>query len=253
MSWTDGSMEGLKMPIGKGSRLIIAHAGGSNGFVKDALLIFKSGSKSGDYHDEMNFDNFSKWLREQVLDHLEEPSVIVMDNASYHNKLKNRVPTSSATKLELVNWLVDNNIAHSSSMLKIELYDIVRQNKTSPQHQIDDLIRSAGHEVLRLPPYHPDLNPIENIWGIVKSRVSGRNTTFKLDDVKKIAEEEFAKITVEEWKKTCDKVIRTEDNYLSYEQSWDTFTDRIVIRPGEDSSTEVESDSEDDDDTTDDN
>lgn len=89
-----------------------------------------------------------------------------MDNASYHNKLNNRAPTSSSMKAELINWQVENNIQHSSTMLKVELYDLVRQHKTSPQHQIDDLIRSAGHEVLRLPPYHPDLNPIENIWGI---------------------------------------------------------------------------------------
>lgn len=177
-----------------------------------------------------------------------------MDNASYHNKLNNRAPTSSSMKAELINWQVENNIQHSSTMLKVELYDLVRQHKTSPQHQIDDLIRSAGHEVLRLPPYHPDLNPIENIWGIVKSRVSSRNTTFKMDDVKKLAEEEFNKITVEEWSiHKCDKAIRTENNYLDYEHSWDAFTDRIVIRPGEDSSSETLSDDDEYDDTNDEN
>lgn len=41
--WYDESHEGLKKPISKGQRLIIIHAGGEKGFVKDALLIFKSG------------------------------------------------------------------------------------------------------------------------------------------------------------------------------------------------------------------
>jgi transposase len=34
--------------------------------------------------------------------------------------------------------------------------------------------------VLRLPTYHPDLNPIEKIWGIVKARIAAKNVTFKL-------------------------------------------------------------------------
>lgn len=42
--WYDASAKGLKKPISKGQRLIIVHAGGENGFVKDGLLIFKSGN-----------------------------------------------------------------------------------------------------------------------------------------------------------------------------------------------------------------
>ena len=29
-----------------------------------------------------------------------------------------------------------------------------------PRFKVDDMIKEAGHEVLRLPPYHCDLNPI---------------------------------------------------------------------------------------------
>ena len=29
-----------------------------------------------------------------------------------------------------------------------------------PRYKVDDIIKEAGHEVLRLPPYHCDLNPI---------------------------------------------------------------------------------------------
>jgi transposase len=29
---------------------------------------------------------------------------------------------------------------------------------------VDELIAANGHTVLRLPPYHPGLNPIELIW-----------------------------------------------------------------------------------------
>ncbi|KAJ4445926.1 hypothetical protein ANN_12612, partial [Periplaneta americana] len=58
--WTDSSTEGLKAPMNKGQRLIIVHAGGENGFVPNALLIFKSGLKTGDYHQDMNSENFTR-------------------------------------------------------------------------------------------------------------------------------------------------------------------------------------------------
>ncbi|GBP26283.1 hypothetical protein EVAR_95451_1 [Eumeta japonica] len=55
-AWSDGSTQGLKKPILKGQRLVIVHAGSENGFVPNALLLFKAGTKSGDYHDNMNYE-----------------------------------------------------------------------------------------------------------------------------------------------------------------------------------------------------
>lgn len=42
--WSDGSSLGFKMPISKGKRLIMVHAGGENGLVPNALLTFPSGT-----------------------------------------------------------------------------------------------------------------------------------------------------------------------------------------------------------------
>ena len=36
------------------------------------------------------------------------------------------------------------------------------------QHVLDKLAQEAGHEVIRLPPYHCDRNPIEMIWAKMK-------------------------------------------------------------------------------------
>jgi hypothetical protein len=33
------------------------------GLIPNALLMFKSGTKSGDYHQEINFDNYERWLK----------------------------------------------------------------------------------------------------------------------------------------------------------------------------------------------
>lgn len=43
----------------------------------------------------------------------------------------------------------------------------------------DTYAREKNIEVLRLPPYHCKLNPIEMIWGQVKGYVAGENKTFK--------------------------------------------------------------------------
>jgi hypothetical protein len=50
---------GATSSVSKGPTLIIAHVGSESGFIPNALLIFKLQTKTGDYHGEMNFDNFS--------------------------------------------------------------------------------------------------------------------------------------------------------------------------------------------------
>ena len=36
---------------------------------------------STDYHDEMNSEHFLEWMTEELLPTLDEPSVIILDNA----------------------------------------------------------------------------------------------------------------------------------------------------------------------------
>ena len=44
--------------------------GGEKGFVLQSLLVFKSGLRTGDYHGEMNSDNFIKWIKTQLIPNL---------------------------------------------------------------------------------------------------------------------------------------------------------------------------------------
>lgn len=106
-SWSDDSNNGLLANISKGERLIIIHAGGSMGFIPNCLNIFKSGSKSGDYHDEMNSSNYEKWVTEKLIPNLPAESVVVIDNAPYHNVQINRAPNSNSKKADMVSWLTE--------------------------------------------------------------------------------------------------------------------------------------------------
>ena len=45
--------------------------------------------------------------------------------------------------------------------------------------RIRDLVEKAGCELLYLPPYSPDLNPIEQCWGWVKARVRRVRNEFR--------------------------------------------------------------------------
>ncbi|KAL4710668.1 hypothetical protein ACJJTC_003304 [Scirpophaga incertulas] len=76
-AWSDGSVKGLKKPISKGQRIVIVHAGSEAGFIPNALLLFKAGTKSGDFHDNMNYDNYTKWLRSQLIPNLPPNAVLV--------------------------------------------------------------------------------------------------------------------------------------------------------------------------------
>lgn len=156
------------------------HAGTKHGFIPEAALIFSSKTKNFDYHGEMNESTFLQWFEEQLLKKLEEPSIIVLDNASYHSTLAEKTPNNSWRKEEIQNWLHARNVAFENNDLKLQLLHLVSQcvlifiythklnvnfrNKPQKKYEFQ-----YGHEVLRLPPYHCIFNPIELIWGLTKT------------------------------------------------------------------------------------
>ena len=106
-----------------------------------------------------------KWIHEKLLPNLEPRSVHVIDNAPYHNIKVEKVPTSNSKKDELKQWLTRKGIPYSDTMLKPQLYKLIKLYKGQfKKYVLNDILESEGHEVLRLPPYHSDLNPIELIW-----------------------------------------------------------------------------------------
>ena len=173
-TWNDQIQPGgYAVPVAKGQRLIIVHAGSQYGFVPNTLLIFKSNQKTGDYHDNMNADNYRRWIEEKLVPNLPANSVLVIDNASYHNVQLEKTPTSNSTKRDMQDWLTRHAIPFRPDMVKAELYEVVKMYKSNfKTYLIDQILQSQGHLVLRLPPYHPELNPIEMMWSEIKRGVA---------------------------------------------------------------------------------
>jgi len=98
-----------------------------------------------------------------------------------------KAPSSNTHKADIIKWLQDKGVVLDRPMVIPELLLMVKRIK--PQHQryvIDELAKSYNHTVLRLPPYHCELNPIELAWSSVKNHVRMNNTTYKLPDVKEL-------------------------------------------------------------------
>lgn len=194
----------VQKPTGKGERLIIIKAITKSGWVPGSKLVFKSTRKTGDYHGQMNWELFKKWFTEMLLPNIPEQSLIIMDNAPYHNILsKHSPPTPQSSKKKIKEWLEHNKVYGRDDCLKPELVELLIKMAPEPIYAADEIAVSFGHKVLRTPPYHPELQPIETCWGVVKNYVA-RNCDFTVKNLIKQLDCGFNKVTAT----TCENIIK---------------------------------------------
>ncbi|XP_025203228.1 uncharacterized protein LOC112600257 [Melanaphis sacchari] len=207
------NMVGPKIPTGKGGRLIVVHAGCAKyGFIPNSKLVFRSNTgNSTDYHSQMNSELFKSWFT-QMLNNLEEPSVIIMDNASYHSTLIDNYPKSNTKKADVQEWLTKKNIKFSPletlAELKMRVKALIPNEK---KYELDQLALEMDHEVIRLPPYHCQYNPIELIWAQVKGQVAKNNKTFKMCDIERLTHEALDSVTQHDWEKCARHAEELQD------------------------------------------
>jgi transposase len=237
--------KGFKVPAGKGGRLIVFHAGSkSHGFIEGAKMIFRS--NTGDYDSQMIAEAFRSWFIE-MLQSLKEACVIVMDNAAYHSMLVDNFPKSNARKSYIQEWLTENNINFSSLETKVELRERVKLLiPTHKKYELDELALKMGHEVVRLPPYHWQYNPIEMIWTQVRHQVAIQNITFKMADVEKLMHEAIDSVTKENWINSVRHTENIQEKDYQEEMNREVILEPIflTILPGE-SSTDEDDDEDD--------
>ncbi|KAG7356089.1 DDE superfamily endonuclease [Nitzschia inconspicua] len=165
------------------------------GLVPNSLWAFcpqGRGANTGDYHKVFDGENFVNWWKTQLLPNLHQPSLIMMDNASYH-KFKSAAPKlGKMKKQDIKEWLQGKGVPLQDNMTALDLRESARKyiKESIPM----DCVKAAeemGHKVLFTPPYHSDLQPIELVWALVKGNVGrqyNKNTTMKVVYERLIAE-----------------------------------------------------------------
>ncbi|XP_071632141.1 uncharacterized protein [Temnothorax longispinosus] len=216
-------------PSGKGKLFIVLHIGSAAGFVPGGLLCIESKKHTGDYFDEMNGDTFHEWFK-NILPSLDDNAVIVMDNAPYHSVKVEELPNASWRKDEIIKWLEDKGKEISETMVKAELLQIVTLHKDRfDKYVTDEMAKQADKTVLRLPPYHCELNPIEMVWSMVKGYVKINNNTFKTQDVKLLLEQGIERVTTEHWNNFIKQVRDKEKKMWEIDHIADRLIDRTSL------------------------
>jgi transposase len=173
----------------------------------------------------MTGEVFERWIA-GILPKLPRNTVIVMDNDPYHSVKAEKTPTSAWRKAIILAFLQEKGIAVKEGALEVLLVKAKEFVSNHPvQYRIDLLVANTGREVLRLPPYHCQLNPIELIWAQVKGYVAANNKSFKLPDVKILFDEDLAEVTAQKWQNCIGHVLRQEEDMYQL----DNIADEIEL------------------------
>ena len=99
-------------------------------------------------------------------------------------------PVPKWRKAQFQSWLTENKIPFKPDVLRSELRTLRKKyqmDKTSKV--IDNIAKKYGHEVIRLPPYHCNLNATELIWADEKNYVAHENREMTLKSVEALFRE----------------------------------------------------------------
>jgi hypothetical protein len=90
---------------------------------------------------------------------------------------------------------------------------------------VDELARTHGKEVIRVPPYHCECNPIEFVWGIFKRHVRVRNSLLMADrrasmnTIEQLAAEVFEEMKAEHIQNAFQHCYKLWQQYLARDTS----------------------------------
>ncbi|XP_046621295.1 uncharacterized protein LOC124305682 isoform X2 [Neodiprion virginianus] len=209
--------------------VILQHIGNAAGFVPGALSCTESKKYPDDYHGELYEHTFLNWFK-RVLPLLDENCVIVMDNDPPHCIKQELLPDTLWTKGAIIGWLQSKGAVVDYTMAKAELLHIVKLGKQKfNRYAIEELANKANKTVLRLPPYHCELNPIEMAWSMMKVYVKTVDTSVIFKDMKAFLEHGVAQITAQHWNNFVKHAINEENKLWEIDDIADRVHDKIPL------------------------
>ncbi len=223
----------LERPAGKGRRWCFIHAMLEYGLVPNAGYIFEAKKSTGDYHNMFNAEHFQEWWIEKLIPNLPLKCVIVMDRATFHLVPEEQIIPATMRKAELQEWLTSKNIPWESHWLKPKLVQHVdwQIDKTPIVQKIAE---KRGYKVLILPVHHPELNPIELVWGIVKNgcgRMLREGVKFK--EVRNHLENALNNISSDTCRKLYQKIMQKEEEYWTVDVEMDDINQNGILESGD--------------------
>ena len=166
-------------------------------------------------------------------------SIIIVDNASYHNGVVEKVPTKSSRKADMQAWLQRHGISYNSNDLKANLLNKIVAAQPEAMYLTDVDAEAKGHEVVRLPVPHCELNPTELAWAHVKEHVRKNNKLFTMAEIQQLTPDGIQAVTPDLCQKYVEHVRGVEDRF--WEQDG-TVEDYLAQFGEEDSDDDDDSD-----------
>jgi hypothetical protein len=111
-------------------------------------------------------------------------------------------------------------------MLKPELYKICRKLCPKPEYILDVIAENAGHTIVRTPQYHPELQPIEICWGVVKNYCA-KKCDYTISILKIHLDDGFKQVTPDTLKGIFKKVRGEEDRYFQCDEIEDESSELL--------------------------
>ena len=181
-------------------------------------------SKAADDDDDNHHSNFTApqfkkrfknvcWVAKEQYD----VCCVYICDAKYHVRRLNLAFTSKEKKAEIQAWLQEKMIEFSSSMTKVELLQLVHFNKEPPIYASVLIAQCYDHYLYFTLLYHPELQPIETIWQMLKGKVA-YNSSMNMMELQATILKYKDKITDKTWLGAWKKARLFEGKYSSLDK-----------------------------------
>ena len=113
--------------------------------------------------------------------------------------------------------------------LKRDLLGLINLHKDRYiSYKVDTMAEQNNCRVLRLPPYHCELNPIELVWAQVKHYIAMNNARFQRSEMAMLIKRGYETVTVENWKNYVEHVKHVEDEMWKADELQDDIQPFII-------------------------
>lgn len=172
-----------------------------------ARFVFESHGSDGDYHKCMNGENFVLWMRNRLFPVFEalypgKKMILLLDNVKYHHHRgplwitprkmdQDTLAVTLAEHVPQINVMRGRSKNREEITIKSRYYqssskskppgptvtelrtELAQWLKDHPQiTEVRRLMDEKGHLLLYTPPFQPEVQPIELLWGTIKKSIA---------------------------------------------------------------------------------